>query len=61
MMAFFYYALFALAVAAGDQVVKYLVVANIPLAGEVPFLPGLLRLTYVRNTGAAFSLSLIHI
>lgn len=55
MMAFIYYALFALAVAAGDQVVKYLVVANIPLAGEVPFLPGLLRLTYVRNTGAAFS------
>lgn len=54
-MAFFYYALFALAVAAGDQVVKHLVVANIPLAGEVPFLPGLLRLTYVRNTGAAFS------
>ena len=54
-MAFLYYALFAAGIAGADQLVKYLTVANIPLAGDVPFLPGLLRLTYVRNTGAAFS------
>ena len=40
---------------------KFLVRANIPLGGDVPFLPHILQLTYVQNTGAAFSLSLIHI
>ena len=39
-----------------DQVVKFLVRANIPLGGDVPFLPHILQLTYVQNTGAAFSL-----
>lgn len=43
-----------------DQVVKYLVRANIPLGGHVPFLPHLLELTYVRNTGAAFSILAQH-
>ena len=38
-----------------DQVVKYLVRAGIPLHTAVDFLPGL-DLTYVQNTGAAFSL-----
>ena len=38
-----------------DQVVKYLVRAGIPLHTAVDFLPGL-ALTYVQNTGAAFSL-----
>lgn len=38
-----------------DQVSKYLVVSNIPLGGSVPFLPGILHLTYTQNTGAAFS------
>ena len=38
-----------------DQITKYLTVANIPLHSQVPFLPGFLNLTYVRNTGAAFS------
>ena len=42
-------------VVALDQITKYLTVANIPLYGEVTFLPGILDLTYVRNTGAAFS------
>lgn len=54
-MHFLYYCLFAGAVVAADQLTKYLVVANIPLYGEVPFLPGVLGLTYVQNTGAAFS------
>ena len=54
-MSLLYYALFAAFIVAADQFTKYLTVANIPLYADVPFLPGLLQLTYVRNTGAAFS------
>lgn len=39
-----------------DQLVKYLVSTNIPLGGSVPFLPYIMDLTYVQNTGCAFSL-----
>ena len=49
------YALFTAAVVAADQFTKYLTVANIALYEDVPFIPGLLQLTYVQNTGAAFS------
>ena len=49
------YFLLAAALVAVDQVVKYLVRAGIPLHTAVAFLPGL-DLTYVQNTGAAFSL-----
>ena len=55
-MQFFIMALFALGIAAADQITKYLVVANIPLYADVPFLPGIVQLTYVQNTGAAFSM-----
>lgn len=54
-MQFLFFALFSAAIVAADQFVKYLVVANIPLYGHVPFLPGFLDFTYVQNTGAAFS------
>ena len=54
-MQFLFYSLFALAIAAADQISKYFTVACIDLYEKVAFLPGLLRLTYVRNTGAAFS------
>ena len=54
-MQFLYYALFAAGIVAADQFTKYLTVANIALSQDVPFLPGLLQLTYVQNTGAAFS------
>ena len=54
-MSFFLYSLFVLGIVAADQITKYLVVANIPLYGDVSFLPGVLGLTYVQNTGAAFS------
>ena len=54
-MQFFIYSLFAIAIVAADQLTKYLTVANIALYEKLPFLPGLLQLTYVRNTGAAFS------
>ena len=50
------YALLVAALVALDQLVKYLVVQNIPLGQHVPFLPHILDLTYVQNTGAAFSL-----
>ena len=48
-------ALFAAVIAAADQIVKFLVVANIPLYGSVPVIPGVYGLTYVQNHGAAFS------
>ena len=54
-MSFLPYALFIGAIVAVDQFTKYLTVANIALYADVPFLPGLLQLTYVQNTGAAFS------
>ena len=54
-MTFLYYVLFAAAVVGLDQFTKYLTLANIPLHGDVPFIPGFLGFTYVRNYGAAFS------
>ena len=50
------YAVLVVALVVLDQVVKFLVRANIPLGGDVPFLPHILQLTYVQNTGAAFSI-----
>lgn len=47
--------LFSGAIVVADQITKYLTVANIALYEDVPFIPGLLQLTYVQNTGAAFS------
>ena len=54
-MTFLYYIVFAAAVVGLDQLTKYLTLANIPLHAEVPFIPGFLGFTYVRNYGAAFS------
>ena len=54
-MQFLAFSLFAAAIVAADQFTKYLTVANIALWEDVPFIPGLLQLTYVQNTGAAFS------
>ena len=48
-------ALFAAGIVAADQISKALVLTHIPLGGEVPVLPGVVGLTYVRNFGAAFS------
>ena len=39
-----------------DQWTKYLVVELIPLYTQVDVIPGFFHLTYVRNTGAAFSM-----
>ena len=54
-MQFLLYALFAAGIVAADQWTKYLTVANISLYQDVEFIPGFLGLTYVQNTGAAFS------
>lgn len=54
-MQFLFYTLFAVLAVVLDQVTKYLTVAFIPLGEDVPFLPGVLQLTYVQNDGAAFS------
>ena len=50
------YFVLAAGLVALDQLVKYLVSTNIPLGGSVPFLPHIMDLTYVQNTGCAFSL-----
>ncbi|MBR4016759.1 MAG: signal peptidase II [Oscillospiraceae bacterium] len=48
-------AVFATGIVVADQITKCLVVSNIPLHGQVDFLPGFLGFTYVQNFGAAFS------
>ena len=50
------YAILAAALVAVDQIVKYLVMTHIPAGGHVPLIPYLVELTYVTNTGAAFSI-----
>ena len=50
------YILFILAIVAVDQWTKWIVVKNIPLYEQVKFLPGVLSWTYVKNTGAAWSM-----
>ena len=52
---FVIFAAFAAVIVAADQLTKWLVVEGIPLYGYVKAIPGLFHLTYVRNTGAAFS------
>ena len=54
-MQYLWMPLFAAGIVAADQFTKFLVLQNIPLHANVDFIPGLLSLTYVRNTGAAFS------
>ena len=50
------YAILAAALVALDQVVKYMVRANIQAGQVIEVIPGLMGLTYVENTGAAFSM-----
>ena len=54
-MQFILMGIFAALIVAVDQVTKLLVVQYIPLQTGVDAIPGLFRLTYVQNTGAAFS------
>ena len=50
------YAIFVALIVLADQLTKVWVVQNIPLYGQKPFLPGIVGLTYVQNTGAAWSM-----
>ena len=54
------YALLAAVLVAADQVVKALVRAHIGLGERIPFVPYVMDLTYVQNTGAAFSILRSH-
>ena len=54
-MQFLFYCLFVVGIVAADQASKLLVLQHIPLYAEVEAIPGLFHLTYVQNTGAAFS------
>ena len=47
--------LFVAGATALDQWTKFLVVEDIPLYGQVEVIPEVVSLTYVQNTGAAFS------
>lgn len=48
------------ALVGADQLVKWLIRTNIPLGGSMDFIPHVMDLTYVRNTGAAFSIFASH-
>ncbi len=54
-MQFLLFTIFTALIVGLDQFTKALTVANIALGEDIPFIPGLLDLTYVQNTGAAFS------
>jgi len=49
------YYLLAICLVVIDQIVKWWVRGNIPLGEAIPFIPHVMDLTYVQNTGAAFS------
>ena len=55
MKKFLKFVIFAAVIVMLDQLTKYLTVANIALYENIPFIPNILSLTYVRNTGAAWS------
>ena len=54
-MQYLFMGLFVLGIVAADQLSKLWVLGNIPLYTQVEAVPGLFHLTYVQNTGAAFS------
>ena len=54
-MLYLFMGLFAAVLVAADQLSKLWVVNNIPLHGYIPAMQGIFNLSYVQNTGAAFS------
>lgn len=50
------YFLLSIALILLDQIVKFWVVEHIALYAHLPFIPHIMTLTYVQNTGAAFSM-----
>ena len=51
-----FYVILAILLIVADQAVKFAVRANIDLGQSIPFIPHVLALTNIRNTGAAFSI-----
>ena len=51
-----FYVILAVLLVVADQAVKFAVRANIDVGQSIPFIPHVLDLTYVQNTGAAFSI-----
>ena len=51
-----FYVILAVLLVVADQAVKFAVRANIGLGQSIPFIPHVLDLAYVQNTGAAFSI-----
>ncbi len=54
-MPMFYLFLTAAVLVAADQLIKLWVVRTVAVTGAVPLVPGLLDVTYLQNTGAAWS------
>lgn len=54
------YYLIAICLVVVDQLVKLWVRSAIPLGQSIPFIPYVMDLAYVRNTGAAFSIFSTH-
>ena len=54
------YAILAVLLVLADQAVKFAVRANLDIGQSIPFLPYIMDLTYVQNTGAAFSILRAH-
>ena len=54
-MQYLFMGVFAAVAVVADQLSKLWVVANIPLHTQTSAIPGLFHLTYVQNTGAAWS------
>ena len=50
------YILFPVLIVICDFAFKKWILASIPLGGSLPFIPKIMHLTYVQNTGAAFSI-----
>lgn len=51
-----FYLLFAALIVVADQYLKYWTVQNVAAGAKYELIPGVLHLTYVKNTGAAFSM-----
>ncbi len=51
-----YFYLIAVLIIVADQLIKYFVHSSMRLSQSIPVINNILNLTYVRNTGAAFSL-----
>jgi signal peptidase II len=51
-----YFIITAVCILTADQVTKYMIMQRVPENSSIELIPGLLSITHVRNTGAAFGL-----